>query len=235
MKIGMVGLGKMGFNMSRRLLQGGHEVVATDLNDARVAALVEERGSGVADLDALVEALEQPRVVWIMVPSGGPTESTVDALVAIDFYEWRAGELTKRLRGLGEDGLLSGQARIVEMGSGPVGVLGFLPGSRRVAVDPLNGFYASNARLTELRNPEIEYVEAPGEAVPLPSGEWDLVIMENCIDHVQDVDAVMKEIDRLLGPRGLLYLTVNAPATSSRSCAPASSSGCAPCSLRNPR
>jgi SAM-dependent methyltransferase len=128
----------------------------------------------------------------------------------IDFYEWRAGELTKRLRGLGEDGLLSGQARIVEMGSGPVGVLGFLPGSRRVAVDPLNGFYASNARLTELRNPEIEYVEAPGEAVPLPSGEWDLVIMENCIDHVQDVDAVMKEIDRLLGPRGLLYLTVNA-------------------------
>jgi 6-phosphogluconate dehydrogenase len=80
MKIGMVGLGKMGANMSERLVGAGHEVVAFDLSaDAR--RQVADKGAVPADtLAALVERLEPPRVAWVMVPAGPPTTSTIDAL-----------------------------------------------------------------------------------------------------------------------------------------------------------
>jgi SAM-dependent methyltransferase len=126
------------------------------------------------------------------------------------FYEWRAGELAKRLNKVGAGHLLSGTARVVELGSGPVGLVGYLPAREKVAVDPLNRFYATNQKLTQLRKPDVRYLDAPGEQVPLASGAYDLVVMENCIDHVRDMGAVMAEIRRLLTDRGLLYLTVNA-------------------------
>jgi 6-phosphogluconate dehydrogenase len=71
MKIGMVGLGKMGGNMAERLRAKGHEVVGYDaFSDA----------TDVASLEELVAALPSPKVVWVMVPAGGPTEDTVVAL-----------------------------------------------------------------------------------------------------------------------------------------------------------
>ncbi|MFC5743293.1 phosphogluconate dehydrogenase (NAD(+)-dependent, decarboxylating) [Dyella tabacisoli] len=83
MKLGMVGLGRMGANMAERLLRGGHEVVGFDPNaDARKA--LEANGAGSADsLQALVKALPLPRVVWLMVPSGKITDDTVDALLSL--------------------------------------------------------------------------------------------------------------------------------------------------------
>lgn len=80
MKVGFVGLGKMGASMTERLLAGGHETVVYDLSaEARAAA--EKKGArAVASLEALVEALPAPRVVWVMVPAGAPTEGTVSAL-----------------------------------------------------------------------------------------------------------------------------------------------------------
>lgn len=127
----------------------------------------------------------------------------------LDFYEWRAGELRRRFESLGHGALFDGSRRLLELGSGPIGVLGFFPARERVAVDPLNHYYASNEHLTELRNAEVSYLEASGEAVPLEPDRYDLIIMENCIDHVKDPVAVMAEIRRLLVPEGLLYLTVN--------------------------
>jgi 6-phosphogluconate dehydrogenase len=77
MDIGMVGLGRMGANMVRRLLQGGHHVVAYDRSADAVAAVQSEGAEGAASLQSLVAALPSPRVVWLMVPSGAPTESTI--------------------------------------------------------------------------------------------------------------------------------------------------------------
>lgn len=77
MKIGMVGLGKMGANMTRRLLRGGHQVVVSDVNDQAVANATQEGAIGVTDLEELIDHLERPRVVWVMVPSGDPTETTL--------------------------------------------------------------------------------------------------------------------------------------------------------------
>jgi SAM-dependent methyltransferase len=128
----------------------------------------------------------------------------------IDFYEWRAGEIRKYLQSTGKEHILDGSSRIIEMGSGPLGVIGYLPGVNRVAIDPLNKFYSTNEHLCSLRNPSVEYISAPGEDVPLETSSCDFLIIENCIDHVQDMKGVMGEIYRLLKPGGILYLTVNA-------------------------
>jgi len=80
MQIGMIGLGRMGANMARRLIRGGHSAVVHDRNPESVAKLVDDGASGVATLDDLVALLDKPRAVWVMVPAGPPTEETVAAL-----------------------------------------------------------------------------------------------------------------------------------------------------------
>ncbi|HET7752508.1 MAG TPA: decarboxylating 6-phosphogluconate dehydrogenase [Anaeromyxobacteraceae bacterium] len=80
MQLGMIGLGRMGGNMARRLLRGGHEVIGWDRGAAGVRALEEGGGRGAASLDDLVAKLAPPRAVWLMVPSGEPTEETTRAL-----------------------------------------------------------------------------------------------------------------------------------------------------------
>ena len=83
MEIGFVGLGRMGLNMVTRLRRGGHKVVAFDRSADAVARAAAEGAVAAASLDALVAALTPPRAVWVMVPSGDPTESTVSSLGAI--------------------------------------------------------------------------------------------------------------------------------------------------------
>jgi 6-phosphogluconate dehydrogenase len=80
MQLGMIGLGRMGANMARRLMKGGHQVVAYDRSADAVKQLAGEGAKGVDSLGAMIAALAKPRAVWIMVPAGGPTESTVNEL-----------------------------------------------------------------------------------------------------------------------------------------------------------
>ena len=81
MDLGMIGLGRMGGNMAQRLLAGGHRVVAYDPNAEAVAASRLQGALGVGSLEELVAGLEPPRAVWIMVPAGPPTDSTIDCLI----------------------------------------------------------------------------------------------------------------------------------------------------------
>lgn len=80
MNIGMIGLGKMGANMTTRLLRGGHHVVVSDLNEAAVQAAVAEGAESADSMADLADRLERPRAIWVMVPSGSPTEGVIDAL-----------------------------------------------------------------------------------------------------------------------------------------------------------
>ena len=80
MQLGMIGLGRMGGNMVRRLMAGGHECVVFDLSPDNVRALAGEGASGASSLDDFVQKLRKPRAAWVMVPAGGPTEQTVMAL-----------------------------------------------------------------------------------------------------------------------------------------------------------
>jgi 6-phosphogluconate dehydrogenase len=83
MKLGMIGLGKMGANMSRRLVRDGHEVVGFDLDESAVQELEDDGATGAAALDDLVDELEPPRVCWMMVPAGDPVDATLDDLLPL--------------------------------------------------------------------------------------------------------------------------------------------------------
>ena len=80
MQLGMVGLGRMGANMTRRLMRGGHSLLVSDLSPDAVKELSTEGATGSSSLEDLVKKLTPPRAVWIMVPAGGPTEATVQKL-----------------------------------------------------------------------------------------------------------------------------------------------------------
>ena len=82
MQLGMVGLGRMGANMTRRLMRGGHQLVVSDLSPEAVKQLGGEGATGSTSLADLVSKLAPPRAAWIMVPSGDPTQKTVEALLA---------------------------------------------------------------------------------------------------------------------------------------------------------
>ena len=82
MELGLVGLGRMGANMVRRLEKGGHKCTVFDLNAENVKKLVSEGAAGANSLQDLVKKLSKPRAVWVMVPAGKPTEDTVQALAA---------------------------------------------------------------------------------------------------------------------------------------------------------
>jgi 6-phosphogluconate dehydrogenase len=82
MQLGMIGLGRMGANLVRRLMADGHSCVAYDVTPAAVEALAKEGATGADSLGDFVAKLEQPRAVWIMVPAG-VVQSTLDALVPL--------------------------------------------------------------------------------------------------------------------------------------------------------
>jgi len=83
MQLGFVGLGRMGLNMVTRLSRGGHAVVAFDRSPEAVGRAAAAGAQGAASLEGIVAGLTQPRAIWLMVPAGDPTESTVNALAAL--------------------------------------------------------------------------------------------------------------------------------------------------------
>jgi 6-phosphogluconate dehydrogenase len=113
MQLGLIGLGRMGGNMARRLIAGGHEIAAWDRSPEAVQALAAGGGTGAPSLDGLVETLRPPRAVWVMVPAGDPTEQTVAALgerlqaddVVVDGGNTYYKDDVRRARALREKGI----------------------------------------------------------------------------------------------------------------------------------
>ena len=83
MELGMVGLGKMGANMTTRLLKGDHQMVVYDRDLSKVRNLVEVGAIGAESLEDLVSKLTAPRTIWIMVPAGDPVETTIKPLMSL--------------------------------------------------------------------------------------------------------------------------------------------------------
>ncbi len=105
MKLGMVGLGRMGGNMAQRLRAGGHTVVGYDVSP--------DSGRDVDSLEALVASLQAPRAVWVMVPAGSPTDATIGQLsnllepgdLVIDGGNTRYRDDQRHAKELAEDGI----------------------------------------------------------------------------------------------------------------------------------
>jgi 6-phosphogluconate dehydrogenase len=83
MKLGMIGLGRMGANMAQRLLRGGHQITGFDPNLAARQSLQHDRGDAVDSLAALIASLPVPRTLWLMVPAGAVIDSTLAALLPL--------------------------------------------------------------------------------------------------------------------------------------------------------
>src|SRR5689334_23123295 len=83
MQLGLVGLGRMGANMARRLMRDGHEIVAYDVNPEAVKTLASEGATGADSLEDLAAKLSAPRAVWVMVPAGEITEETIEKVAAV--------------------------------------------------------------------------------------------------------------------------------------------------------
>jgi len=83
MQIAIIGLGRMGGNIVRRLMRGGHEVVAFDRNAEAVEGLAGEGATPAHSLEEVVVALATPRIFWVMLPAGDPTEQTIQTLVGL--------------------------------------------------------------------------------------------------------------------------------------------------------
>lgn len=113
MEIGMIGLGRMGSNMARRLLEGGHNVAVYDPGKEAVEESAARGAAGYGSVADLVKSLSLPRAVWIMVPSGEPTESTITSLagelsrgdVVIDGGNSRYKDSLRRAKALAEKGI----------------------------------------------------------------------------------------------------------------------------------
>jgi 6-phosphogluconate dehydrogenase len=109
----MIGLGRMGGNMARRLLRGGHEVVGYNQTPEQTEKIEAEGATGTYSLDELVSKLEPPRIAWAMVPAGPPTEDVVNQLsdllspgdIAVDGGNSRYTESMARAAALKEKGI----------------------------------------------------------------------------------------------------------------------------------
>ena len=83
MQLGMIGLGRMGGNIVRRLIRNGHSAVVYDKDTKAVASLAGEGATGAATLEEFVSKLEKPRTAWVMLPAGAITEATIEALAKL--------------------------------------------------------------------------------------------------------------------------------------------------------
>ena len=83
MQIGIVGLGRMGGNIARRLMRNGHSCVVYDAAATAIRELAEESATGAQDIGDFVNRLQQPRAVWLMLPAGTITEQMISQLGAL--------------------------------------------------------------------------------------------------------------------------------------------------------
>jgi len=153
MQIGVIGLGRMGANISRRLMRAGHSCVVWDANASAVQGLGKEGAQGVGSLLGVVQALQTPRAVWVMLPSGRITEQTIAQLgqmmeagdIIIDGGNSNYKDDVRRARELAPKGI-----RYVDCGTSG-GVWGLergyclMIGGEKAAVDHLDPIFSALA------------------------------------------------------------------------------------------
>ena len=124
----------------------------------------------------------------------------------LDWYAWRAKQLEKRLASIH---VSNSGGKVLEIGSGPIGIVNFLSWGERYALDPLEHFYCTRPTLVSVRNPAVRYQAGTGEDLSFDDESCSLLIIDNVLDHTYEPGRILTQVARILRPDGHLYLAVN--------------------------
>ena len=130
------------------------------------------------------------------------------AVGQMKWYSWKANLMEEQLSEFLRPQMKE-RAKVLEIGSGPVGIASFLSWGERYAVDPLEEYYRSEQALCQLRDKAVTYSQGSGEHLQFESNSFSLVVLDNVLDHVHQASEVLHEINRVMRPDGLLYFAVN--------------------------
>lgn len=126
----------------------------------------------------------------------------------LTWYGWKANELEKKLNEVSFK-FNKDSSKVLEIGSGPIGIVSYLKWGERYTLDPLEDFYKENPKLVAVRDKAVNYLTGGGEVVPFADGSISMVIIDNMLDHVLSPDKVLNEIWRVLSKDGMLYIELN--------------------------
>lgn len=140
-------------------------------------------------------------------------QKTADKIISgekdqLDWYAWKVRKFEKIIAKY-LNSCDKKNCKILEIGSGPIGIVSFLKWGKRYAIDPLEDFYNHNKVLIQLRNNNVKYFSGKGENLPFEDSEFFIVIIDNVIDHAEFPQKVLEEIHRVLKNNGLMFFTVN--------------------------
>lgn len=124
----------------------------------------------------------------------------------LEFYEAYAQDLIDELDGIFEIG---GNTVILEIGSGAAGILTFLESEHRYAIDPLEQFFSTIPNFIRSRDKVVKYFAGKSENLPFRGNRFDFIIIDNVLDHCENVHLVLSEMSRVLKPNGCVYLRLN--------------------------
>jgi SAM-dependent methyltransferase len=97
------------------------------------------------------------------------------------------------------------ETRILEIGSGPAGALTLLPSNQKFAVDPLENYFLTRKEWVQIRDPKVQYLTGKGEELPYQDDVFDLVIIDNVLDHCENPTTVLDEVHRVLKNGGFIF------------------------------
>jgi SAM-dependent methyltransferase len=126
--------------------------------------------------------------------------------IRLDFYRDYAENLIEDLNGVVRIGE---RTKILEIGSGAAGILTFLESDFRYAVEPLEPYFSSVESFVKFRDKKVHYHAGKAENLPFKEGRFDLIIIDNVLDHCQEIDAVFSEMRRLLKKGAVVYQRLN--------------------------
>ncbi len=128
----------------------------------------------------------------------------------LDWYSWKAKELEIFLIDNGFAHVLEvRKSKVLEIGSGPVGTVSAWPHGDRFAVEPLYEVFEESTEFKKYREFPVSYVEGVGENIPFPDKYFNLIIIDNVLDHTRNPKQVLSEAGRVLKDDGIIYLSLN--------------------------
>jgi len=132
---------------------------------------------------------------------------TKTSFIKADYYRHSAEEIRELCRLYKP---LNKSSYILEIGSGAAGILTFLTeSSQRYAIDPLETYYSTVDKFVKMRDETVKYSADKGEMLPFEDSKFDLLIVDNVLDHCENPEKVINEIKRVLKPDGLIYFRQN--------------------------